>query len=90
MPRVARDSIRRALSSKRRFLGRGIALAKSTLAQADLAARRLVAPFASTRPIDFAYYIVAPKSKLNLPKVSHFCDWLRAEAASHDQEKAVA
>ncbi len=72
------------------ILGRGIALAKSTLAQADLAARRLVAPFASTRPIDFAYYIVAPKSKLNLPKVSHFCDWLRAEAASHDQEKAVA
>ncbi len=72
------------------ILGRGVALAKSNLAAADLASRRLVAPFTSSHPIDFAYYIVAPKAKLNLPKVSHFCDWLREQAASEFDQRAVA
>lgn len=77
------------------ILGRGVALAKSNLAAADLAARRLVAPFSTTRPIDYAYYIVAPKAKLNLPKVSHFCNWLRQQAnaetrISVETEKEVA
>ncbi|MFO1033302.1 MAG: transcriptional regulator GcvA [Hyphomicrobiales bacterium] len=72
------------------ILGRGIALAKANLAADDLAARRLVAPFAATHPIDFAYYIVAPKAKLNLPKVSHFCNWLRKQAAGSDLVRAVA
>ncbi len=72
------------------ILGRGIALAKSTLAAADIASRRLVAPFAATHPIDFAYYIVAPKPKFNLPKVSQFRDWLREQASTRLSERAVA
>jgi LysR family glycine cleavage system transcriptional activator len=72
------------------ILGRGVALAKSTLAAADIAARRLVSPFAATHPIDFAYYIVAPKAKLNLPKVSHFCNWLREQASNAIEHRAVA
>ena len=34
--------------------------------------------------VDFAYYIVAPRAKLNLPKVSFFIDWLRTEAGQEE------
>jgi len=63
------------------MLGRGIALAKSTLAAADIASGRLVRPLPGHSPVGFAYYLVAPKSKLNLPKVSFFRDWLNDEVA---------
>jgi LysR family glycine cleavage system transcriptional activator len=62
------------------MLGKGVALAKATLATADLKAGRLVKPFEGSAPVDFAYYMVCPKAKLNLPKVAVFRDWLRAEA----------
>jgi LysR family transcriptional regulator, glycine cleavage system transcriptional activator len=72
------------------ILGRGIALAKSTLAEADIAAGRLVRLFSTEVPVNFAYYVVAPKSKLNLPKVSHFRDWLRAQVVDvQDKKPAV-
>ena len=58
------------------ILGRGIALAKETLAASDIAEGRLVRPIESRVPVDFAYYLVAPKSKLNLPKVSFFREWI--------------
>ena len=61
-------------------LGRGVALAKAALAAEDLKAGRLVQPFASVMAVDFAYYIVAPRGKLNLPKVSFFVDWLKQQA----------
>lgn len=72
------------------MLGRGVALAKTALAARDLRQGRLVQPFASAVKLDFAYYVVAPRSKLNLPKVSHFLDWLRLEASSEDHILAVA
>ncbi|MFO1091259.1 MAG: transcriptional regulator GcvA [Hyphomicrobiales bacterium] len=62
-------------------LGRGIALAKATLAAADLASGRLVSPFRTLQQLDFSYFLVAPKAKLNLPKVSYFRDWIREEVA---------
>lgn len=64
------------------ILGRGVALAKAALAAADLAEGRLVKPFEVSAPVDFAYYIVCPKAKLNLPKVARFRDWLRVEASA--------
>ena len=57
-------------------LGRGVALAKSALAEADIRAGRLVRLFSTEVPVNFAYYLLAPKAKLNLPKVSFFRDWL--------------
>lgn len=60
--------------------GRGVALAKSTLAAADIKAGRLVRPFEKAQPVDFAYYIVCPEDMLEKEKVSSFVDWLRAEA----------
>jgi LysR family glycine cleavage system transcriptional activator len=71
-------------------LGRGVGLAKTALAARDLRQGRLVQPFLSQVKVDFAYYIVAPRAKLNLPKVSHFIDWLRTEAASDLPQLAVA
>jgi len=72
------------------ILGRGVALAKSTLAAADIQARRLVRPIATERPVDFAYYFVAPRAKLNLPKVISFREWLRGETESKDEPRDVA
>ena len=71
-------------------LGRGVALAKAALAAQDLRQGRLVKAFPSAVKVDFAYYIVAPRAKLNLPKVSHFIEWLRKEAMTEEQLMAVA
>jgi LysR family glycine cleavage system transcriptional activator len=69
------------------ILGRGVALAKSTLADADVAAGRLVRPFDVSVPVNFAYYVVYPETKAALPKVRLFHDWLRREAEA-DRAKA--
>ena len=62
--------------------GRGVALAKSQLALADLEAARLVVPFDLSTPSAFAYYIVHPQSRAGLPQVKAFKAWLHAEAAT--------
>ena len=64
--------------------GRGIALAKRTLAQADLDSGRLVIPFEAATAVDFAYYVVHPKAKGRLPQVKAFVNWLKAEAEAHE------
>ncbi len=65
--------------------GRGVALAKGALAQADLDAGRLVAPLsASSTTLDFAYYLVHPKAKGRLKQVRAFSAWLAAEAQAHE------
>ena len=64
--------------------GRGVALAKRTLAQADLDAGRLVAPMQIATAVDFAYYLVHPKAKGRLPQVKAFIGWIAAEAEAHE------
>jgi len=64
--------------------GRGVALAKRTLAQADLDAGRLVAPLQIATAVDFAYYLVHPKAKSRLPQVKAFSAWIDAEAKAHE------
>ncbi|HEV2365235.1 MAG TPA: transcriptional regulator GcvA [Caulobacteraceae bacterium] len=64
--------------------GRGVALAKRTLAQDDLDAGRLVAPMEIDTTVDFAYYVVHPKAKGRLPQVKSFVAWITAEAAAHE------
>jgi LysR family glycine cleavage system transcriptional activator len=66
--------------------GRGVALAKRTLAQADLDAGRLVAPLQDQTAVDFAYYLVHPKAKGRLPQVKAFIGWIEAEAAEHEEK----
>ena len=69
--------------------GRGVALAKQTLAQADLDAGRLVQPFDIVNAVDFAYYIVHPKAKGRLPQIKAFVAWLLAEAREHEASLAT-
>jgi LysR family glycine cleavage system transcriptional activator len=64
--------------------GRGVALAKRTLAQADLDAGRLIAPLQIATAVDFAYYLVHPKAKGRLPQVKAFIGWIEAEAQAHE------
>ena len=65
--------------------GRGVALAKRTLAAADLEAGRLVAPLQIATAVDFAYYLVHPKAKGRLPQVKAFVSWIEAQALAHEQ-----
>lgn len=65
--------------------GRGVALAKRTLAQADLAAGRLIAPFHDGGAVvGFAYHVVHPKDRPLSPSARAFTDWLRKQAAFHE------
>ncbi len=63
--------------------GRGIVLAKRALAQGDLDAGRLVAPFEITTPLAFAYWIVHPPGKLRAMSAKHFVSWLESAAKTH-------
>ena len=69
--------------------GRGVALAKRTLAQADLDAGRLVAPLQIATAVDFAYYLVHAKAKGRLPQVKAFVSWITAQAAAHEAAMAA-
>ncbi len=69
--------------------GRGVALAKRTLAQADLDAGRLVAPLQIATAVDFAYFLVHPKAKGRLPQVKAFISWIEAEALAHEAALAA-
>ena len=62
--------------------GKGVALAKSQLALADLEAARLVIPFDMTTPSAFSYHIVHPPSRENSPAVKAFKAWLHEEATA--------
>lgn len=65
--------------------GQGVALAKRAVAAADLAAGRLVAPFADgSTAIDFGYWLVWPKGRHLSPDVRTFIKWIKAEAATSE------
>ena len=69
--------------------GAGVALALSTIVAADIAAGRLVKPFAVAVPTPFAYYLVCPATTAGRPKVEAYRRWLRAEV-ERDQATAAA
>jgi len=62
--------------------GQGLAMARSALVAADLAAGRLRRPFPLALPAPFAYWIVYPLPYAERPVVQLFRDWLLAEAAA--------
>lgn len=59
--------------------GQGVALARSGLVGMDLLSGRLVRPIAHELPAPFAYWIVCPKEKAEMPKIRRFREWLLAE-----------
>ena len=56
----------------------GYALARWTLAAADLESGRLVRASATIAPCPRSYYFVCPEGYLAMPKVKRLRDWLRA------------
>ena len=62
--------------------GQGVALGRSVLVAHDMAAGRLVRPFAVSLSRPFAYYAVAPEATADRPKVAAFREWLLAEASA--------
>lgn len=61
--------------------GQGVMLARSLVVAEDLAAGRLVQPFALELPVRPAYHLVYPKAALRLRNVVRLRDWLLAEFA---------
>lgn len=60
--------------------GKGVALARRVLADPDLKAGRLVAPFEGQIAARFGYYMVAPEAQWRQRKIAGFAQWLRDEA----------
>lgn len=60
--------------------GQGVALGRSALVAADLAAGRLVKPFDISLPFELTYYLVCPEATADRPKIAAFRAWLLAEA----------
>ena len=61
------------------LLGQGVALGRSVLIGDELAAGRLVRPFAISRQSSYAYYAVSTKPARDNPRVAAFIAWLVAE-----------
>ncbi len=69
--------------------GQGIALGRRSLTGDDLAAGRLVSPFGPVVPARFSYWVVAPLSSADRPKVRHFREWLLEEAKAGESPQAL-
>lgn len=58
----------------------GVAIGRSRLVEAELAAGRLVTPFDLELASGCAYYFVVPEARVAVPKIALFRDWLLQEA----------
>jgi LysR family glycine cleavage system transcriptional activator len=61
--------------------GLGVALAKRIWVERDLAAGYLTRPFDLSLPVEFAYYVIYPESRLNDQHIRQFIDWIQSEIA---------
>ncbi len=64
------------------FAGAGIAMMSPMFWRAELAAGRLVQPFARIHVTSRSHWLVYPESRRNQPKIAAFRDWLLAEAVA--------
>jgi LysR family glycine cleavage system transcriptional activator len=62
--------------------GHGVAMARWALAEAELAAGRLVRPFPGILPCEHAYYLVTAESTAELDRVQSFRRWLLDQVAA--------
>lgn len=70
--------------------GFGIALGRSSIVGADLAAGSLVEPFSVQVRSNFAYHLVTPHPLVGLPNVEAFRDWFLATVARRNTVAAGA
>lgn len=69
--------------------GFGVALAKSSLVQQDLANRRLVRLSNDDVPIEFAYFLVYPTEHSRHPAIAAFRKWIQSEISDHINKVAT-
>jgi len=65
--------------------GRGVVMGRSFLAAGEIAAGRLVAPFALALPNDFSYWLVYPTTSAELAHVKAFRTWIMEELATEGE-----
>ena len=61
--------------------GLGVALGRTRIVEADIAAGRLVVPFDMVLPPDAGFYVVAPDDTADAPNIALFRDWLVGSVA---------
>ncbi len=81
-------ALRRGLSFDQSFMaiqaaidGLGVALGRTALVEADIAAGRLAVPFDLVLPDEAGFYVVAPEETADVPKIALLRDWLIASVA---------
>ena len=62
--------------------GQGVALLANVMADAEVAAGRLVQPFSTRLPVKMSYHLVTSHYKAGLPKVRAFREWILAQSES--------
>lgn len=62
-------------------------MGRGELVAMDMAAGRLVRPFALTMPFRFAYYVVCPEAVADWPKIVAFREWILEEAAQDEASR---
>jgi len=62
--------------------GLGVALAKRNWVERDLAAGYLVRPFDLSLPVEFAYYVIYPESRIDDQHITQFVRWIHSEVAA--------
>ena len=69
--------------------GLGVALARASLVETDLASGRLVRLFSRSVPTRYSYYIVYPPGSENTGKIQAFQQWLLAQVRPIERKDAV-
>jgi LysR family glycine cleavage system transcriptional activator len=62
--------------------GQGVAMGRKVLVAGDLAAGRLVRPFAKALPVEQAYFLVTSEHAAELPRIKAFRGWLFDQVAA--------
>ena len=75
-PRFSDD----ALALEAAMEGQGVAISRDILVAGDLAAGRLVRPFAQALPDLFGCYVVCQPERFDEPRIAAFRDWIVEEA----------
>lgn len=63
--------------------GLGVAMGRSAVVRADIAAGRLVEPFGIRLPSSLGYHLVTDAERARLAKVKFFCDWALEKLGTH-------
>ena len=69
--------------------GHGVALGRTPLVDAAIAAGQLVAPFRQITPSDRAYWIVVSRRAVDRAEVADFAVWLKQVAAAESAPRAA-